>query len=532
MPVACALLEPRADELTIVAANRQFRDLADILAGGTVAALAELSSALRHMRTEGQQNFFTCWRSRDPCNHRQLDINIALYGAHPLRYLFTALDRTAEALSQQALRREMLTDTLTGFANRTGFEEAVEAALADGSTGQRFGILVIDLARFSRVNDCVGSLAGDELIITVARRLHGALRAGDIIGRIGGNEFAVFARLDDREEIDVVAGRLFARFEEPFRLSDLEVAVEPIIGGALGSAADEEPLDSVRHAQIALKRAKQSRRFERYSADALHRVRDRFTLEGDLRQAVEEERLELAFQPLIDLERGAIAGFEALARWNHPDRGMISPVEFIPIAEESGLVVPLGRWVVEKAASTLAEWDRRAGRPWPVRLSVNLSPVQVARDDVPQMVAQALRLSGIAGERLTLELTESAFISDPQGVAEMLGRLKELGANLAMDDFGTGYSNLASLQQLPLDVLKIDRSFVSDMLVDRDKAAIVRTVLSLADALGMQTTAEGVEDIALSQVLTGLGCSYGQGYFYARPLSAEDAYAFLVSATA
>jgi EAL domain-containing protein (putative c-di-GMP-specific phosphodiesterase class I) len=231
----------------------------------------------------------------------------------------------------------------------------------------------------------------------------------------------------------------------------------------------------------------------------------------------------------VDLGSGSLNGFEALARWDHPDLGPISPVDFIPVAEESGLIVPLGRWALEEAAKTIARWDNRLGAQHAFRVSVNMSAVQMQRDDVVDAVASALKGANVDGNRITIELTESAFINDPAGAKTLLDALKGLDTNLAMDDFGTGYSNLAYLQQLPIDVLKIDRSFVSDMLVNKDKRAIVRTVLSLARALGMKTTAEGIETMEISQLLRRLGCSAGQGYYYARPLPEDAAYAFLAA---
>lgn len=257
--------------------------------------------------------------------------------------------------------------------------------------------------------------------------------------------------------------------------------------------------------------------------------RRRFSLETDLRRALKRGELKLHYQPLVDLDSGSLSGFEALARWDHPDLGPISPVDFIPVAEESGLIVPLGRWALEEAARTIAKWDARIADQQEFRISVNMSAVQMQRDDVVDAVSGALRGADISGNRMTIELTESAFINDPAGAKKLLDALKGLHADVAMDDFGTGYSNLAFLQQLPIDVLKIDRSFVTEMTINKDKRAIVRAVLSLARALGMKTTAEGIESEEISIILRRLGCSVGQGFYYARPLTEEDAYAFLMA---
>ena len=252
-------------------------------------------------------------------------------------------------------------------------------------------------------------------------------------------------------------------------------------------------------------------------------ARRRFSIETELRRALEKDELKLFYQPLINLKSGKVSGFEALARWTHADRGEISPTEFIPVAEESGLILTLGRWAMDKAAQTLAGWDHETGEKLPLYVAVNLSAIQVARDNIAEVVASALRSSGLIGDRLTLELTESSIVQDPGRAQRVFEALKALDATVALDDFGTGYSSLAYLQRLPIDVLKIDRSFVSGMMVDPDSVAIVRAVLSLAEALGMSTTAEGIETVELATTLAALGCASGQGYYFAKPLEADAA---------
>ena len=265
------------------------------------------------------------------------------------------------------------------------------------------------------------------------------------------------------------------------------------------------------------------RRPQVYEPKEASLARRRFSIETELRRALDKEELKLFYQPLIDLKSGEVAGFEALARWTHEDRGEISPTEFIPVAEESGLILQLGRWAMDKATSTLADWDKAAGENLPLYVGVNLSAIQVSRDNVAEVVESALRSSGLTGDRLTLELTESSIVQDPARATRVFDALKALDTTVAMDDFGTGYSSLAYLQRLPIDVLKIDRSFVSGMMVDPDSVAIVRAVLSLADALGMSTTAEGIETVELATTLAALGCASGQGYYFAKPLEPEAA---------
>jgi diguanylate cyclase (GGDEF)-like protein len=387
-------------------------------------------------------------------------------------------------------------------------------------------VLAVDLSRFSRINECVGALAGDELIITVARRLVSALRDSDMLARMAGDEFGVLLRGSDGEEAQRIAVRLQNALSTPVRLSDLEIRIDCSIGCATWASAVRTSGDLLRNTQVALKRAKASGRVELYRPGEASQARRRFSLETDLRRAIERDELSLAFQPLIHLDSGRVSGFEALARWQHPTQGAISPAEFISVAEESGLIVPLGRWALDATVRTLARWDIECSGPLPLRLCVNVSPVQLARDAVDTVVADTLRQYRMGGERLTLELTESSIVADPERANRILQALHGHGCRVAMDDFGTGYSSLAYLQKLPIDILKIDRSFVTDMHENKDSVAIIRAILSLAAALGMSTTAEGIETAQAERTLAELGCTTGQGYFFAKPLTPEDALAY------
>jgi diguanylate cyclase (GGDEF)-like protein len=439
------------------------------------------------------------------------------------RCLVSMVDRTVEVRAEKTLRAEMLRDSLTGLPNRLSFTETVELRGGEASRDLEHAVLVVDMLRFSRINESMGSLAGDELLITFARRLMSALRAGDVLARTGGNEFGILVGLK-RGVIDALAAaeRIQDIMSTPFKLSELEIRVECAIGVALmHSSQDAEEL--FRHAQFAVKQAKAAGKPQVYEPKEASAARRRFSIETELRRALDKDQLKLFYQPLINLKSGEVAGFEALARWTHDDRGEISPTEFIPVAEESGLILQLGRWAMDKAAQTVASWDEAAGGPLPLYVGVNLSAVQVARDNIAEVVESALRSSGLKGERLTLELTESSIVQDPARAMRVFEALKALNATVAMDDFGTGYSSLAYLQRLPIDVLKIDKSFVTGMMRDPDSVAIVRAVLSLADALGMSTTAEGIETVELATTLAALGCSSGQGYYFAKPLEADAA---------
>ncbi|WNO52968.1 bifunctional diguanylate cyclase/phosphodiesterase [Stakelama saccharophila] len=425
-----------------------------------------------------------------------------------------------------------MTDSLTGLPNRGGFGDLIEHQVTP-ETADDFAVLAINLDRFSRVNACMGALSGDELLISVARRLKGALRGRDVLARTGGDEFAILLRLESGvDDACQVAERINRALITPFRLCDFEVRVECAIGIALGSDAVDDAEDLIRRAQFAVKRAKRTGKTETYQPQIFAIAREQFAIETELRRAIEDGAMSLAFQPIVDLASDRIMSFESLARWTTESGERLSPADFIPVAEESGLIVPLGRWAMDEAARTLALWDKVAGGHCGVRIAVNLSAIQLQRDHIAAMVRETLDRHGLSGDRLTLELTESAIVGDPDRVTRTMRELKEIGTTLAMDDFGTGYSNLAYLQSLPIDVLKIDRSFVTEMLGNRDKLAIVRAILSLAQALGMKTTAEGIESPELAQTLGALGCTYGQGFSCSRPLSAGAAYDFLLERNA
>jgi diguanylate cyclase (GGDEF)-like protein len=543
LPIAAAVIEMEAGRPLVAATNPQF----ELLAGASLASAGCAAGAMldRFQLTEPVREFMLgqerarefAWDDGENVGGRYFIVRLSRLTAIDIvepRCFVALLDRTAEVETERSLRAEMLHDSLTGLPNRVAFNEAVESAIdQEGNGGGAFAVLVVDLTRFSRVNECMGSLAGDELIITVARRLVSALRTGDVLARLGGDEFGILLRLTDGPGDALhAARRIQATLSAPFRLSDVEIRVDCAVGCALMSDRISISEDLVRNAQFAMKRAKVSRRVEVYQPGEVVAARRRFSIETELRRAIERDELRLAYQPLIDLETGRVAGFEALARWTHPERGEISPVEFIPVAEESGLIVPLGRWALSSATTTLADWDRVAGRILPIYVGVNVSAVQLHRDDIVAAVRSALDDSGLAGDRLTLELTESCIIADPERAMRVLHELKAFTAKIAMDDFGTGYSSLAYLQRLPIDILKIDRSFVTGMLADRDSVAIVRAVLSLADALGMQTTAEGVETVELAQTLAALGCACAQGFHFARPLKSRDAFAYLLERNA
>nr|AGU11807.1 EAL domain [uncultured organism] len=534
LPIPAAMVQLQHGTLHFEATNQPFQLLGFGTAASDSPLVRLLGSKIHAFLDSDQTHSEFGWQFGEQVDCRRFRVLFARRAVDPevRRCLITLVDQTGELRTEHSLRREMAIDSLTGLPNRSGFGDVLESRVQP-EVAAGFAVLVINLDRFSRVNACLGGIAGDELLISVARRLKGALRGHDILARMGGDEFGVLLAVEDGyADASQVAKRIQSALVTPFRLSDFEIRVDCAIGIALGAEVGGDTEDLIRHAQFAVKRAKKSGRVEYYHTRAFDIAREQFGIETELRRAVENGEMTLSYQPICDFASGRIVAFEALARWTTESGVKLSPDAFIPVAEESGLIIPLGRWAMDEAARALASWDAAAGKDCGVNIAVNLSAIQLQRDNVPEMVGAVLERHSIAGNRFTLELTESAIVSDPDRISRTMLALKGLGTTLAMDDFGTGYSNLAYLQKLPIDVLKIDRSFVSGMLADRDKIAIVRAILGLAQALGMQTTAEGIETVELSQTLAAMGCTYGQGFFYAQPLEAEEAYRYLCARSA
>lgn len=537
LPIAAAILcGSEAGDYYVETANDQFRRLAgwdhrvewkwinqiEFLNAGTIgpgiADFFESDEPSREFEARDGQSI--------GCRHFMVKLARLKPNAYAARRcLISLIDRTAQVETEKSLRAEMLRDSLTGLPNRLAFNERVEAIIEDPDFREgSHAVLVVDMTRFSRINESMGAIAGDEMLITFARRLFSALRASDVLARTGGDEFGILLKLGKGvDEALNAAERIRAVLATPFRLSELEIKVDCAIGCALLTRDVVLAEEVLRNAQFALRRAKYSGETRIYEPTQARAARRRFSIETELRRAIEAQELRLNLQPLVSLERGTVCGFEALARWEHEERGAICPTEFVAVAEESGLIVPLGRWALDAATQILADWDHRLGRTLPICMSVNVSAIQIARSDIVAAVSGALAASGLDGGRLKLELTESAIIQDPERASKVLGALRDLGVQVAMDDFGTGYTSLASLQRMPIDILKIDRSFVTGMLEDPDSVAIVRAILSLANALGMETTAEGIESENLARALTDLGCTRGQGFFFAPPLEPDAA---------
>ena len=441
----------------------------------------------------------------------------------PLKQIGIMLDITRRKALEALLLHRANHDPLTGLPNRALLRERLGQALERAErSGRPCALLFLDLDHFKTVNDSLGHATGDRLLVDVAARLRGALRAGDTLARFGGDEFvALLSEVVDLDEARAMAERLHVALAPPVTVDGHEFAATASIGVVLGNGMAEGPEELLRFADLALYRAKADGRARTasYNSDLNTAALARLSLEVDLRRAVERGELVLHYQPKVDLRTGAIAGLEALVRWQHPTRGLISPGVFIPLAEETGAIVPIGRWVLGEACRQVVAWQVAYPTNATPRLSVNLSARQFRAPDLVADVAALLAETGLAAELLQMEITETAAMERPDEAITTLTALRALGVRLAIDDFGTGYSSLAYLRQLPVDTLKIDRSFFAD---EERNQAIVRAVTDLAHALGLEVVAEGVERAAQVAWARVAGCDRGQGYYFAHPLPAEQ----------
>lgn len=440
-------------------------------------------------------------------------------------------DVTERKALENQLTHQALHDPLTGLANRVLFRNRVEHALSRVDRRHKtIAVLFLDLDNFKTINDSLGHAAGDQLLVSVAERLQLCLRSSDTAARLGGDEFAVLIEdAQGGDEAVLVAERLLDVLRPSFQIDGKEVFVSTSIGIAAANTGKENPEDLLRNADVAMYIAKKNGRgcyvvFENNMHSALIK---RLELESDLRRAIEREEFFLNYQPIIDLQTQKMTGMEALVRWHHPGCGIIPPLEFIPIAEETGLIVPLGRWILETACRQANIWYRKHLEGRPFTLTVNLSGGQFEQQDLVETVAAALEVSGLPPGSLVLEITENMMLHNTEATIQKLQRLKELGIRLAIDDFGTGYSSLSYLQRFPVDILKIDKSFVDKINVGKEGAAVARAIITMSEALQLRTVAEGIEKPEQISELKKIGCELGQGYHFARPLSDNDMDEFL-----
>ena len=502
-------------------------------------AADQLEEALASTTTNGRHTHLVRHRTRDGA---LLEVEVT---GHAVEWegatarLVLALDVTERRRLEAQLRRQAFHDELTGLANRALFRDRLEHAIARATrAGQPLCVQFLDLDGFKRVNDSLGHAVGDALLVAVARRVALAVRAGDTVARLGGDEFAILLECAHQGEAEAIATRIIDACRPPFRVDDRDVSVGVSVGIAAhqpGISADELQ----RNADTAMYEAKESGRnqWARYAPEMHARALARLELEEGLRGAIANDELTVVYQPIVDLASRRGTAVEALLRWRHPRFGDVPPATFIPIAEETGLILSLGRWVLHEACRQTRAWqlaELAAGSPdaEEISVSVNVSGRQLDAESLLDDVQAALDGSGLRAECLTLEITESAIMRDAERAVRRLGALRTLGVRLAIDDFGTGYSSLSYLRQFPIDVLKIDKSFVDHVAQRSQDSLLVRTIVALGESLGLRLVAEGIERAEQSEALRALGCTVGQGYHFGRPVPADSVYPFLQRAGA
>jgi diguanylate cyclase (GGDEF)-like protein/PAS domain S-box-containing protein len=444
----------------------------------------------------------------------------------PLYLIAQIEDITERHALRDKLAYAAVHDQLTGLPNRTMFMDRLERLIVRAERrGRHVALMFLDLDRFKLINDGLGHDAGDRLLQRVALRLQASLRADDLLARFGGDEFTLLCEVASEEEAVEIARRLGAAMDRPLTEANHEQFISLSVGIALSSAETTHPTALLRNADVAMYRAKDlgPARIALYSEDDELPTAEGLRITNELHRALERSEFVLHYQPIVDLHDLRLVGMEALVRWQHPTRGLLGPVEFIPLAEESGLIVPLGTWVLREACRQAGVWAvKRGGADQDnsrLNMSINVAARQLADPAFPELVAAAIDDSGFWADHVWLEITEGAILSDPVAAVVTLGRLRDLGVQLSIDDFGTGYSSLSYLKQLPVETLKIDRSFIDQLDEDPDDKAIVRAVIALGDSLGLAVIAEGIERSSQADELTALGCHLAQGFLYGRPMS-------------
>ncbi|HKH39999.1 MAG TPA: EAL domain-containing protein [Rubrobacter sp.] len=429
----------------------------------------------------------------------------------------------------EELERRASHDPLTGLPNRHTFVERIGQALRRTRRRQNsreVGVLFMDLDGFKTINDSLGHEAGDRLLVTVAERLRNRLRSEDVLARFGGDEFAVL--LEDTagaSEAIRVAQRIAEDLREPFTVDDFQVSLSTSIGITLGTAhANDDPERMLREADSAMYRAKEQGpgRYAVFDPAMQARAQERLELEAELRRALEQEEFVLYYQPEVSLHDGKMVGFEALLRWQHPERGLLKPAAFVPIAEDTDLIAPIGRWVLEEACQQAKRWEEERPLASPMTMEINLSSKQLRRQGLVRTVEEALARADLEAHTLALDMTETVLIRVSEDNTQALDALKEMGVRLGLDDFGTGYSSLSYLKRLPVDRVKVDKSFVKGLGENATDTALVRMIIDLCHTLGVEIVAEGIETSEQAVLLRDMGCDLGQGYYFARPLPGEE----------
>lgn len=492
---------------------------------------------LRLMREEGRLSNFESQVFRHDGEVIWISENaraVCDLAGEPLFFEGTVEDISKRKQAEERLLHDAMHDRLTGLANRALFLDRVGQAMARlrRHPESLFAVLFLDCDRFKNINDSLGHMAGDQLLVDLSKRLSAALRPGDTVARLGGDEFGVLLEeIVDMRDATHVAERIQADMSVPFSIGGQQVFTTASMGIAVAHVNYEKAEDLLRDADMAMYRAKATgkARHEVFDSGMHTRAVALLQLETDLRWAIERHEFRVHYQPIVDLNSRCIVGFEALVRWQHPERGLVPPDEFVPVAEETGFIVPIGNFVVLEAVRQLGFWQREFPMVKPLYMAVNLSGKQFSQPALVEELEQLLAHSGLAPGSLMLEITESAIMENAQSVTDKLLHLQRLGVNLALDDFGTGYSSLSYLHRLPLDTLKIDRSFVSRLLEGGENRELVSTIIILGLNLGMDIVAEGVEKLEELEDLLSLRCGLGQGYYFSQPLPANEAEQLLIS---
>jgi len=451
----------------------------------------------------------------------------------PLHFNNQIVDITDRKSMEKQLLHDALHDALTGLPNRALFMDRLEQQLkkSHNQDNYLFAVLFLDLDRFKVVNDSVGHLIGDKLLIEIARRLENSIAPTDTVARLGGDEFTILLEnISNQSEAALVAESIYQTLTFPFHIEGYELFSTASIGIALSSVGYEKPEDILRDADLTMYSAKEQgkARYEIFDNSLRDRALQRLEVETDLRRAIEREEFEVYYQPITSLQLGTLSGFEALVRWNHPTKGRIQPGDFIPICEETGLILPLSNWLLKEACRVTRSWQLKYPEHPAIRMSVNLSAHQFCESRLIEEVEAVLEETGLAGKFLKLEITEGTLIDNIDVVTDIILHLREKEIQFSIDDFGTGYSSLSYLHRFPVDTIKIDRSFVSQMQAE-ENSAIVKAIVALAHMLKMDVIAEGIETTAQLAQLRLLQCEYGQGFFFSRPLSKDQAEALIAS---
>src|SRR3984893_17480709 len=454
--------------------------------------------------------------------------------SHAANLIFQMQDIGDRKQAEKKLVHDAFHDALTGLPNRMFFMDQLKQSVQRVKRQQQppFAVLFLDVDRFKIINDSLGHMVGDQLLIAIANKLRANVRPGDTVARLGGDEFTILLdSLKSPDDAIDMARRLLSNLSEHFKLPDREVLITASIGIALSTNGYEHAEEVLRDADTAMYQAKSlgRARYEVFDQGMHAKAPDLVEIETDLWRALERDELTLDYQPIVSLRTGGVAGVEALLRWMHPSRGMVSPLEFISVAEETGLIIPIGQWVLNQACRQTREWQKRYPQKPSLQISVNLSPKQFMQRDLIDQISLALDSGGLSPGSLKVEITEGMVMQNVESTMQMLGQLQALGIAISLDDFGTGYSSLSYLHRFPISTLKIDQSFVSSMSNNQESLEIVRTILGLARNLKMEVIAEGVETLEQAVELRAMNCDYGQGFYFSKALNANSAVRFLSS---